>query len=237
MGIDVDVHDRVTVNPAHERRVVTAVNRNPDQWRCTDLDITSIFKRVRSSDDNDGNPLIYALKSLRGYSTDRASIKILHSNGNAILDAYLDGRQFDVIVPVPSSSRLSSILAVRVARKSSPAIILPCFRKSRAAEVLKAMPPIASVPQRDRAIYGALLNSLQRGSAGTNFQMKLVNTRLRSYVTPVVALVEAQRCAGARVLLVDDLCGSGMSLSVAAAELRKVGAVDVEALTLLGRVR
>lgn len=235
MGIDVALK-HVTFNATHERRVSTDVRRNPASWKHRDLEITSIFKRIQSHDGTDGNPLIYALKARKGYTTDFATIRALRSNGEQILSAALVGKAYDIIVPIPSSSAIPSILARRVERLIPGAHILPCLKKSTYGEVLAALPNINTVRKRERRDFGAMLKALQAKSPGLKMEIKDIDKRLREYISPISALPNAKSCAGATVLLVDDLVGSGTSLMAAARALRGHGATSLAALTLLSRL-
>lgn len=235
MGIDIDVQSRVTFNAAHDRRIITDVNKNPAQWRHNGIDVVSVFKRVRSADELDGNPLIYALKGLRGYTTDYTTIRKLFENGRLICNSTFKGKNFDYVIPMPSSSPISGILAKRVANIVGGRLHI-CLRKATVAEALAGMAPIAGIAKRDRVEYGQLLNALQNKPQASNVEMKLVTKRLRDHISPIVALPAAQLCAGASVLVVDDLFGSGASVRSASVELHRQGAAHMSALTLLGRL-
>lgn len=74
MGIDITVNGVVSFNPNHEKFVSTSVSFNPKLKNISvkgyrgNLLIYSVFTRMKSNDNRDGNPLIYAMKGLKGYS-------------------------------------------------------------------------------------------------------------------------------------------------------------------------
>ena len=238
MGIDVDHAKVVTFNGTHEHRVVTDPARPFPIDQIGDLRISSIFqRRTTRLDNHDGNPLIYALKSKFGYTIPNVDLKEILSRAREILPHALADVPFDVVVPLPSSSPVAMRLGVRASRLSGGCLVLTCLDKATVAHVLAAAPPVGHVAKRMRNAYTTALANMQLRPGAALFEMKFVRSPIRHYFVPVVTNHLAVQCAGRRVLLVDDILGSGTSLKVAEAELRAAGAMDVSALTLLSRLR
>jgi hypothetical protein len=237
MGIDVSDARVVTFNPDHERRVDTNVARLPPRQTLGTIEVVSIFARKTvATDDLDGNPLIYALKGKFGYTMPYGSFRQIYRRAAEILPKALDGIDFDMIVPLPSSSAVTAIVAERASRCGGDCAILPCLEKATFAQVLQAAPPINMVEKRYRRNYGRQLSELQKASPAATFEMKKVKSPLRGYFLPVVAGPGAEMVAGHRILLVDDILGSGTSIMAAARALNAFEPVSIAGLTLMGKL-
>lgn len=238
MGIDVNAAKVVTFNPAHERRVVTDPTRPFPTATFGDLDVASIFRRRRvKHDEDDGNPLIYALKGKFGYTIAASDLRHIIRAGFQILPNALADAAFDIVVPLPSSSPVASILARRASRLVGGCPVIGCLDKATVAQVLATAPHPGAIPHRDRRVFTSQLATLQRLPEDAVIEMKTVSLRVRNYFTPIVANDLANACAGRHVLLVDDIVGSGSSLVAARTALGDAGAASVAALTLLSRLR
>jgi len=218
MGIEV-TKKIVTVTGNHERLVVTSTLRNPTTSLLPNgMEVHSIFQRTRVGDkENDGNPLIYALKRRFGFSIPVSSIKTLRKDGETILKSILQNKVYDFIVPIPSSSPISRMLCRRIVKlQGRHTRSLPCLKKATIRDVLASLPEPAMVPARHRRDFVSQLNMWQRTSPGALVEMKVVGHTIRKYVSPFVADPNLLlRCSQGAVLLVDDLCSSGTSLEAA----------------------
>lgn len=237
MGIDVSDAKVVTFNPGHERRVVTDVARKPPRRQFSSIEVASVFARKSVRHDNDdGNPLIYALKGMSGYTMPYGSFREIYRCGAEILPKALDGIDFDMIVPLPSSSAVAAIFAERASRCGGKCPIIRCLNKATFGQVLEFAPPMGMVEKRLRQQYGKQLRALQKADPNATFQMKKVKLPLRPYFMPVVANADAPLIAGHRILLVDDILGSGTSITAATHALKDSGAIGMSGLTLMGQL-
>jgi len=237
MGIDVNDAKVVTYNPNHEHRVVTDPSRPIPSVRYGTLQVVSIFRRRQvGHDGDDGNPLIYALKGKFGYTMPGQDFRHICRAAHTILPNALAGLLYDTVVPLPSSSKVAHILAVRAARLHRNCSVLPCLDKATIGQVLSLAPPVNAVMKRHRGDYTSQLAKMQRLDPAAAIEMKAIKLPLRPYFTPIVANHFAAQCAGQRVLLVDDILGSGSSLLAAEAALHAFGAQSVEGMTLLSRL-
>lgn len=234
MGIDVSATRVVTYNPDHQQRVVTDISRMPPVTDLNGLKVVSIFQRsIVAQDDLDGNPLIYALKGKFGYSMPYASFREILGCAAAILPGALADFDYDMVVPLPSSSKVAAIFAKRAARARGNCPILHCFDKATFGQALASARPIAQVQKRHRRDYKAQLGQLQKASTLATFEMKRVKLSLRPYFTPLVGNGLAAHAAGARILFVDDILGSGSSLIAANAALQPYGPASMAAITIM----
>lgn len=234
MGIDVSAAKVVTYNPTHQRRVVTDVSRTPPVTELGDVRVVSIFqRRMVKSDNQDGNPLIYALKGKFGYTMPYGSFRDILGCANVILPGVLADLNYDVVVPLPSSSKVAGIFARRASRARGGCPMRHCFEKATYGQALALAPPVADVDARWRRDYKAQLNQLQKANASHIFEMKHVKLPLRRYFTPLVANEAAAELAGANILFVDDILGSGASLIAAARALQPFDPGAMVGLTLM----
>lgn len=237
MGIDVSGARVVTFNPNHERRVDTNVARKPPRQTLGALEVVSVFARKTvATDDLDGNPLIYALKGKFGYTMPYGSFREIYRRGVEILPHALDGIDYDLIVPLPSSSAVTAIFAERAARSGGGCSVVYCLEKATFQQVLSTAPPIDMVERRYRRAYGRQLRELEKSSPGATFEMKKVASPMRGYFLPIVTGEGAAAVAGRRVLLVDDILGSGTSIMAAARALNAFKPLSIAGLTLMSKL-
>ena len=237
MGID--VHGKVVkFNPNHERRVVTDPTRPIPSSSFGSLSVQSVFRRRRvKHDDNDGNPLIYALKGRLGYTMARADLRELVRAGRMILPTAMNGMSCDLVVPLPSSSSVTMALARRVARHAGGRPVVACLDKATVAQVLARAPAPNRVARRDRNAYTSQLARLQALPSSDLLEMKSIAVPIRHYFVPISVNALAGPCALRNMILVDDIVGSGTTLISAEKALLAAGAASVQALTLLSQLR
>ncbi|AMG75564.1 phosphoribosyltransferase family protein [Sphingopyxis granuli] len=238
MGIDVDAAKVVTLNLAHEQRVVTDPARALSEMKLHGMEVVSMFRRRKAGhNEDDGNPLIYALKGRMGFTIPPADLRKFIALGQQLLPQALAGTEFDLVVPLPSSATVTHRLGLRAARNRGVLPIIPCLHKATIADVLAAAPALDAVKARDRQWFTTQLARLQQLAPDQIIEMKTVPIRIRQYFTPIAAGTLADQCAGRHILLVDDIVGSGASLLAARNALLAAGAAGVRALTLLSRLR
>lgn len=237
MGINVTVDKKVSVDSNHERLVVTGHDKNPTATKVEDMHVSFVFRRVRSkSRSNDGNPLIYALKSLQGYTITLKEVGNLVRDFRVVLRKILSTNQYDLIVPMPSKHGISLILAKRVVRHQKCGVVNTNFlRKKTNGEVLAELKRIHS-PKHHRELV-ALRKKLEKDGVKHPFSMKDVATHLRPMIHPLTSNRVATGGIN-KVLLVDDLMSSGATLKSAYDVVKAVCPdAQIDALCLLSPVR
>ena len=118
-GIDIDQRKRlVSFNPNHQNYVDTndPWNPKPIYNEVEGYKVISIFKRKETEDKHDGNPVIYALKDIRGWKFKNPSYDIF-----ALLRRFVSvtkelKENFDVIITTPSSNKLNTEVLYRIRR-------------------------------------------------------------------------------------------------------------------------
>lgn len=209
----------VTVDHAHNKRVRTSPNPTEKSY-VDDMLTCSIFLRTHLGDpDRDGNPLIYALKGMRGYTITRGEIQKLYMPFSFGLTEAIGVLLPETIIPVPSTSRLNKIVTKRIVRETTPHVdVCDCFEKLTNGTVLQfADANKPNVPKQHRRAFTTALSELSRKPSTDLFQIKNVANRLRGYFKPIgfgpgafAALVNNRR-----VVLVEDVLSSGTTLAVA----------------------
>jgi hypothetical protein len=239
MGIDVGADKSVSFNKTHDKLVITCSSKNPTEMLLRKMRVQSIFKRVMSKErDGDGNPLIYALKG-KDFTISRNEIRKFVPDFRVILRSALTCVPFDIVIPMPSGHRISTIVAKRVVRLSKHgALKTDLLRKKNIGEVsaeLKLLDELKIVPAPSEANKALvkLRRTLEKRPPSAPFSMKEVPRSVRKYIQPLT-LTHSPAKTAPRVLLVDDLMSSGSTLiSAQEAILMVFPEAHIEALCLL----
>jgi len=216
MGIDVSDAKAVRLNDEHQNGVNTSVEGNPTRDRVKGLEFTHVFSRNRNgSRRDDGNPLIFALKGIRGFSITKHWENQIMNRASAILGSIRgEFEDVDFCMPVPSSSPFCGKFAALVAHLLEIPILDPIFiRKKCIGEVLAAVqanPP--RVRPGLRTQFTSQLNTWQRTDPLTVFQAKEIDIALRHLFDMFILDGDAPDLNGKRVLIVDDLFATGSSV-------------------------
>lgn len=257
MGFVVNEDGLVSVNHDIDDFGITTSKFNPTKSRthCKNpMIIHSIFKRYdrnRGKEKNvngqlvgDNCPFIYAVKKkVTNLYVNTETIRSLCKPMNEIIDKFVQIQdqnkiKYDLIIPMPSSHNIASILATRVGRKLNVSLNKTCLRKSTSGDVFKQVDGNKKIPHEARTnILDAIKRAKQNNHA---FSLGDVRTVNRKYVQPlslIESLVDYQR-----VLLVDDLFATGTTLITAKDLLQsKNSKLEVDALCLFsplnGRIR
>jgi hypothetical protein len=236
MGIDVDQSRVVTHNPNHAEGVDTEAP-NPHFVTVGTHQVACVFRRSDARrHDQDGNPLIYALKGIGGHTMGQSSRSSIWARVPPLVPLCFPGTTFDYVAPVPSSSRVVAELVQYVVTLLQPRHgIFGQLRKTTVAEartmLAAAMPGAA---RRDLPGLRDLDRRLGRASPGGRFTMKDVASNFRPIFQPIRSQMGCVRLDGATVLVVDDLLSSGGSMAAACSAVAALGTVDVRGMVLLG---
>lgn len=218
MGIVVDENKHVTYDASTHHLVDSRPSNNPVTQSPLEFEVVSVFRRVKShSRTADGNPLIYALKSVNGYSIDLDSILAMMPDFHAILGKLPPAFAADFVVPIPSGSSVSSMFARRVARSMSLEVRSQWISKKYNRDICRDIDSLlreGAVPQQHQRSIKSARATLGR-SLFSVFSMKLLEANIRHLFDPFKLAREAQIPAEGTVLLVDDLLSTGSSLASA----------------------
>lgn len=107
-GIDVDyINKVVSFNDDHQENVDTSTIINPTHYKINDIDVISIFKRKKSDEFTlDGNPLIYALKGIKGWKMNNKT-DIINLLRKFIRISEKIKEKYDTIITIPSTNELN----------------------------------------------------------------------------------------------------------------------------------
>lgn len=138
-GIDVDIVQKsVSFNDTHEELVDTSLN-NPTVKTIKGIKTIMLFKRKKSLNKelSDGNPLVYALKGIKGWSISKEDRKVIMDRVQKIIEK-ID--IFDTIIVMPSSNPLVEEVGAMVHKIKGTKILDKCVFKREKEEILEEMP-------------------------------------------------------------------------------------------------
>jgi len=228
----------VTVDHSHNKFGNTTSSGNPTNFVRDGFEVHSIFKRKTQRHDGLGDncPMIYALKSGRGLTTRREDVCSLSVNMKEILERLMMGRSYQFIVPMPSSSNITEILAERVRRLTPESCVLGrLLRKvclSEALQTIDAMDVSSTPVGAVKHLRDSVARQLKTKTPADGYSVKGVRAQYRKHLHPVkVDLVLPT--APTSILLVEDLVASGTTIFAARDALqRHYPSCRVEALSL-----
>ena len=238
MGINV-IKKAVQIDDTHHKKVNTSVEENPTVSDIGGVPVFYIFTRSKHNNDKgDGNPLIYAMKGLRGYKIVPMYRRMIIKRSEEIVEKMeLKG---DVVVPVPSGNGFCAEVAGIVSNVTSLPVFSPSFiRKKNFGEMYSqyARLPIGLMPAEIRE-YKSQLKVWSSGNPERSVSMKEVSPQIRHLFDPFIRSDEGRCLEGKDVILVDDLLSSGSSLLGSARVCSEVGAESLTGvcfLSALGR--
>ncbi|MGU9961809.1 MAG: hypothetical protein ACNYPF_02170 [Candidatus Puniceispirillales bacterium WSBS_2018_MAG_OTU23] len=237
MGIDAN-NKTITLNHTHNKRVITDVRRLPHRFLIGNIVCYGLFQRVKKKgNDGDGNPLIYALKNLNGWSFGGGTKIALWQISQTVMRQILAKQPADVadvILYLPSSSALPHYIGGLYNRTLGKALVSKSvMRKKTTQEVSRQISGLVLVGKQQDA-HSRLLDDLENSLPNTEYQMKLRPHIIRKYVDSFTVIDNPDDLVGLNVLLIDDIVSSGSSLRCAAEICMKLGANTVTGLCLMG---
>lgn len=241
MGIIVQ-GKKVVFDAATNDLVNCSVADNPVVQRVGNGRVYSVFRRVGerrdgSSHKGDGNPLMYAMKKINGYSIDRANLVAFLPEFYGVLGKLIPHIKADFVLPMPSSSVVAEYFAKRVAREFCVPMYKGWLAKKTFQEVVVDLDTLlgsgVGFKRDDRRELDQLRKDLVQSPPSASFSMKKVPMHLRKHFSPFKLLAPHLVPANASALLVDDLLATGTSLRSAASILKAHGVGSVSRLCLL----
>ena len=122
IAVGINVTDKsVQVDDTHNQGVNTLVNANPTISNLGSLTVHQIFSRnkIRKRSNDDGNPLIYAMKGLKTYTITPMDRNLLMCRARQIVTTLTVNLNFDYILRVPSGNAFVSEIANMVRERWS----------------------------------------------------------------------------------------------------------------------
>ncbi len=215
-GVNIDTTNKcVYVDLTHENNVDTSVAMNPTYSNIDGYDVVSIFKRKHNDDKSDGNPLVYALKNIKGWKIDKKDIiKLLHQFVD--ISNKIDSK-YDTIISIPSSNDLNNKFLYRLNRiiKCDDKITDHLFSKMYVDEVVENI-DYPSMTSDEISIMDAAIRKIK----DKHFTFKSIPVDLRKYIKNIwddsfscSDLGVADKINDKNILILDDTIASGQTIS------------------------
>lgn len=233
-GIDFDKKSMtVWFTPTEERYVDTSLENNPtiDKEIMTDVEVWSIFRHAKDGRKEDGNPLIYALKSEKGWEfyeeSDREAIE---KQFELIAEKLAKIHPIGVTILIPSGNELNRHIAEVIMSKSKDSHLIDGAISKLTVEEVDEI--VLKKDSKFRSFYGdefdEAYNRLESyfddmdSERGGMFSRHLVkDSEMRNVLTDTCK-VSALRCARKSkyitdkdILIIDDTLGIGQSIKSA----------------------
>ncbi len=240
MGINV-CNKVVQIDDTHNWGVNTSVNDNPTISNVGNITIHQIFSRnkghKRSKDD--GNPLIYAMKGLYQYTITPADRIFLMNRASQIVAGLTKSLRFDCILHAPSSNAFAGEIANMIMGMTSVSILSCDFiRKKNMGELIAQYGSgISNLKPSHKSEYKHLMGVWRDANPDKLVSMKSVDTKIRTYIEPMILDGNSPNLMGKRVLIVDDLMASGSTIGSIAGIVTQLGAKEVTGLCFLSKLR
>jgi hypothetical protein len=206
------------------------------------LVVYSIFLRrsnkTLKKDVGDNCPMIYALKKQQGLYTTLHQAFHFSQSSQMILNRFLVDRSYDCVVPMPSSSNISMILAKRVIKVQGGTgfIGLDLLVKVSLEDALKQVIDHENLPYEVRSTLARSIRAkLKLGDS--KLSLKEIKPEFRKYLTPIkrssTDFRQSHMISPQKILLVDDLLSTGVTLIHAKQLLQSMFPhAEIEALCL-----
>lgn len=228
----------VIIDLEHNDGLDMSLSGNPTVMEIKGLQVFSLFRRRRlSTNEADGNPLIYALKQLNQFRIDEQNKVVMWDTAEKIFGQWACPWKPTGVISIPSQHSASNDLAARISDwmgidHVSESIICKKTVKEVLAEA-EFLKETGGIADRDLRAFKRQLSRLSSTPLGKTFQMKEVkDVSIRHYFQPWKATEHAGETAEHDLLLVDDLIGSGASLMTCAKFLVENGYPVVGGLSL-----
>lgn len=238
MGIEVN-NKEVSYTDSHEELVNTSIKTNPILNKIHGFPIYSIFKRMRSRESiGDGNPLIYALKRKKGFKINRKEMKNFFKNLDIIVDKILTGKNYDLIIVIPSQHRIGSFLVKRIHRNFKIKNYKDFFQKATIKDVLGVL-ALNKVHDRDIKEVKRVMSILKKKEASEVFVMKEVKNKIRKYFNPLKlnSIYSGKIKDNQKILIIDDLLSTGATLKNAHDIIKNINSTcEIDGLCLLSEL-
>lgn len=227
MGINVSQDKQISFDDSHQKRVDTSLAANPTETVKNGLLIRHVFRRNKTGDkDRDGNPLIYALKGLHGYTITPTAKSQFMDRANEIVHSFSNDLDAELIVPLPSSSGFCAEFAELLCQVTGLQLRHADFIRKRTIKEMLARHGDTLPEGLNKNKLHALKSQLavwRRSNPGQLVLMKEISPNIRHCFEPVTLNKHATELAGRRILIADDLMSSGASMTSAANLLKSFG--------------
>lgn len=195
-------------------------------------------KQSGPGEQGDGNPLIYALKEMKGYKIGPACKGLFMERAREIVLKDREAITADIIVPVPSSYQFCRQFSDDVGNWTGlPVLPNDFIGKKTVSQVLAEHDAAQPVIEKAyvRSMYKAQLKAWSSLPSNSQVTMKKIDKKIRHYFNHLTVFdaAAAEAVRGRSVLVVDDLMASGTSMRCTVQLLQAAGASSVAGLCFL----
>lgn len=237
-GIDIDIENRtVSYNSSHENNIQTSRLLNPTYSEINGVKVISIFKRKETDfSDLDGNPLVYALKNMKGWKFKNPQFDILGLLKDFIRISEKIDYNYDCIITIPSNNELNKMFLHRLNKIiKSPIQITNYLHKLDASDVYEdyfdwkkmSVDYGDKYPKAKQKVIEDFNRMIEQNEGYFSYKF-LRGKNIRSYVTksmyalPELTIEYAKYINGKNILILDDTISGGNSISGACKEIMEI---------------
>ena len=252
-GIDIDTTNKiVSFNNTHQDNVDTNDYIHPYIISNTirNNNVLSIFERKDNDEGNDGNPLVYALKNIRGWRFANPKQDIMALLRRFIAVTKELNENFDVIITTPSNNPLNNRIFDIVERIIPHEIAIKNFFKKYDANFVfdymideDLIAQMTNTEEEYKDCKKEIERSIMKMNRKNNgvFSYKYIEEKYRKYVIQSMYISNevksnlelANVINGKRVIVLDDTVTSGKTISASAEALMETfDPKDITFLTL-----
>lgn len=240
MGLIVTKDKEVCFDPNRELLVNTSLESNPQLRYYNGVPVYSIFRRLHTpskgkNSSGDGNPLIFALKGIKGYSIIPSEWDKFSINKNLIIEKIINKNiKFNHILCIPSSNTVvyNTAISIQNCIKGNVTVDNSCFEKKTIFEIYNAFSK-TSIPKNLQKPANKVLSDLKKlkDDPQAIFQMKAVDVKIRPYISTLKLSDNFKTFPNENYIFVEDLISSGSTINSAIECLVQSG---VEKKNILG---
>ena len=220
------------------------------------VNVMSIFKRTPYNDeyeDIDGNPFIYALKGINGWSFDITDEEIVHYVRRFLEVCNTIDKEYDVIVVVPSSHDINKrFMRVVASRVNASETVDDMFRKCTKGEALESLDTEAiekfcdeNYPRTSDYMFDTITNEIKAAfhrMEGKYFEAKKMPKKYLQFIKEPITYRKgysmekaSELIFGKSVLVLDDTISSGASISACVRAINSFSPKKLDVITLLSK--
>jgi len=175
----------------------------------------SLFKRKKYNSEkfSDSNPLIYALKGLKGWKINKKDKEQIYNDAKLIIDK-INLPKIDSIIKVPSSNVLVRELQNLIIDKIKPKYVLEdCLVKRTIDEIIDEM-DFSTFTKQDSRKWNVAIKKMRKD--GIYFQSKYMDKELLKKMEIILykeSINYFYEIFDKNILIIDDVLSSGKSIS------------------------
>lgn len=221
-------NNQVLIDHSIPEHANTTLEGNPSCYQLDSVKVYCIFERLptknrREHQQGDNAPFLYAIKGINNLWVDNLTQRGLYRQWLKIIPSLQkEFGHVDLILPMPSSYDVAMTMAKALCKKLSGAKLLDdALEKRTLVEVKDSLLKLNLSKDEHRKLETAIKYQMRIGGSIANFSLKNIPIKLRKYTPPIkLKGLHSVSSTKLKILLVDDLVSSGVTLECAAACIR-----------------